>query len=330
MKISVLTLLVSILFACTPKIQNDGGGNVIPDGPYFGQSVGQSAEMFAEGIVSRSYQELNSVFSPDGNEFYFTIADPGRSFYTIMYYTKNEAGVWSGPAVAPFSGHYGDADPYITSDGNQLYFISKRPKGPMLGPSNDFDIWKVERTDGGWSEAIRLDSIINTPQNEFYVSATDDGSIFYSAQYDGGLGNGDIYQAIPSNGSYEIHNLGPAINTPTGEGDPYVSPDGQMIIFMSWGREDDMGRGDLYISFKKEGEWAPAKNLGAQINSTQFEYCPMVSPDGKYFFWTSYKSSPLESSAGYTYEEYLKRIDGPDNGMGNVYWIQADILEQFR
>ena len=42
-------------------------------GDYFGLNADTIAQVFAEGIVSREFQELNAVFSPDGNEFYFDV-----------------------------------------------------------------------------------------------------------------------------------------------------------------------------------------------------------------------------------------------------------------
>ncbi len=42
-------------------------------GPYLGQQPpGMTAEMFAPDVVSTDQSEVNSVFSPDGEEFYFT------------------------------------------------------------------------------------------------------------------------------------------------------------------------------------------------------------------------------------------------------------------
>jgi WD40-like Beta Propeller Repeat len=50
-------------------------------------------------------------------------------------------GQWSRPEIAPFSGRYMDADPYVTSDGKQLFFISNRPVDPKSEQLNDnFDI----------------------------------------------------------------------------------------------------------------------------------------------------------------------------------------------
>jgi len=298
---------------------------------YFSEVADTTAQIFAEGIVSKNYQELNAVFSSDGKEFYYTLANPQRSFCTILMYSLDENGNWQGPKIAPFSGRYSDIDPYITSDNKRLYFISQRPINEKGNDeSKDFDIWFTNRTENGWSDAIRLDTTINTSRNEYYVSATDDGSIFYSAEYEGTLGSSDIYEARPNNGGFEVSNLGDAINSQSMDGDPYVSPDGNMIIFMSRRREDNFGSGDLYISFKKEGIWQKAQNLGSQINSKSFEYCPMMSPDGKYFFWTSYRYDPINNPDGYTYESYLKKLESTKNGLGNIYWIKADVLEKFR
>ena len=328
----VFALLIFTL-SCSPKEQPpkiEKAKKLLPSGDYFGLNADTTVQVFAEDIVSREFQELNAVFSPDGNEFYFTIADPGRSFYTIVFYKRNEVGEWEGPEVAPFSGSYSDADPFFSPDGKKLYFISQRPLDDTVDEPKDFDIWVVEKKEDGWGSATNLGAPINTDKNEYYVSVTKDGSIFYSGEYKGGKGYGDIYEAKLVEGKYVVENLGDAINSPTGEGDPYVSPEGDMLIFMSWGRPDDLGRGDLYISFKENGVWRKAVNLGEKINSKSFEYCPMMSPDGNYFFWTSYRSSPLYSKEPRTYEAYLQRLNNYDNGLGNVYWIKSEVLESYR
>ncbi len=329
----LLFILIILISSCTSNNSSntEKSKKKLPKGDYFGLTASTTAQMFAKGIVSREFQELNAVFSPDGNEFYFTIADPLRTFYTIVFYKKNKNDEWEGPEVAPFSGSYSDADPYFSSDGKRLFFISKRPITKTETKSKDFDIWVTDRIKTGWSEPQRLSPTINTEANEFYVSVTDDESVYYSAQYKGGYGYGDIYVAREdANGKQIVENLGEAINTDKGEGDPYVSPDGKMLIFMSWGREEDLGGGDLYISFKENGKWSKAKNLGPKINSSAFEYCPMLSPDGKYFFWTSYRSSPMYTQTARDYDDFMGKLNDVDNGLGNVYWIDAKVLEEFR
>jgi Tol biopolymer transport system component len=94
-------------------------------GPYLGQSSpGLKPVIFAPGIVSTEKNELNSVFTPDGKEFYFSSFDPGRG-YTIMV-MKESAGGWTSPRTASFSGRYSEVDMFITHDGKYFFFTSGR------------------------------------------------------------------------------------------------------------------------------------------------------------------------------------------------------------
>jgi len=68
------------------------------------------------------------------------------------------------------------------------------------------------------------------------------------------------------------------------------------MIVSSSGRPDDLGKGDLYILFKKEdGSWTRLKNMGNIINSPETDYCPMLSPDGKYLFYTSSRKGNMDA-----------------------------------
>jgi hypothetical protein len=82
-----------------------------------------------------------------------------------------------------------------------------------------------------------------------------------------------------------------------------VSPDESYVIFCSE-RPGGKGKGDLYISFKdKTGEWQPAKILDAGINTEAYEFCPFVTSDGKYLFFSR---------------------------DGDIYWMSAQLLEGFK
>ena len=100
----------------------------------------------------------------------------------------------------------------------------------------------------------------------------------------------DIYRARWQNGAFAPpENLGEGVNTTFGEVDPYVAPDQSFVVFSATGRPDDLGGGDLYISEQANGAFGPARHLGAGINSVAREYCPIGSPDGRYFFFTSFR-----------------------------------------
>ncbi|HEY5614975.1 MAG TPA: hypothetical protein VIL52_03060 [Bacteroidota bacterium] len=235
------------------------------------------------------------------------------------------SGQWTKPVVLPFSGQYNDYDPCFSADGKKMYFCSNRPV-PGKDRSN-FDLYVVERTTTGWGEPQNLGPAVNTDGNEFYPSVANDGTLIFSANREGGKGGFDIYMSSLVDGKYsEPVNLGDSINVATSEIDNYLAPDKSYIIFAGYGRPDSYGGGDLYISFWKDGAWTKARNLGPKINSNQREYCPIVTPDGKYFFWTSFRSfvdKPLEKPI--TYDELIKQLRGALNGNGNIF--QIDISE---
>jgi tricorn protease-like protein len=64
------------------------------------------------------------------------------------------------------------------------------------------------------------------------------------------------------------------------------------------------------------------------FNSTADEFSPKFSPDGKYFFWSSARSVIDKPSAKkLTYAEILKRFHSPQNGLGDIYSIEAPALK---
>lgn len=90
------------------------------------------------------------------------------------------------------------------------------------------------------------------------------------------------------------------INTPTNEGAPSLSADGQTLIFTAcetgdglWGgNREGIGSCDLFFSIKSGNNWQPAKNLGSGINSGSWESQPSYSADGRTLYFIRGKRSP--------------------------------------
>ncbi|MCX6556248.1 MAG: ankyrin repeat domain-containing protein [Candidatus Aminicenantes bacterium] len=256
------------------------------EGDYLGQKIpGLAPERFAPGTVSTEKSELNSVFSADGKEFYFAVQS-GPMKWVIMV-MKQENGRWSKPLPASFSGQYSDVDLFITPDNKRLFYSSNRPLAENGAAKKDFDIWMVERTTDGWSKPSNPGSPINSAEAEFYPSLTADGTLYFQSQRPDTLGSRDIYRSRPTDGKYEkIENLGAAINSTLFEGDALIAPKEDFLVF-SVDRPDSFGQGDLYISFRDANDgWTTPKNMGDKINSEYHENCPMLSPDGKFLFFT--------------------------------------------
>ncbi|MGI8470377.1 MAG: TolB family protein, partial [Pyrinomonadaceae bacterium] len=264
--------------------------------------------------------------TPDGKTLYFVRSTPGFNFWTILV-SQFKNGKWNTPEVAPFSGQYSDADPFITPDGAKLFFISDRPT--TAKPKSDTDIWMMEKTaSGAWGEPKNLESI-NSDTNEWYPTIAENGTLYFGSERAGGFGSSDIYRSRFADGKYQKpENLGDAINTGFNEYEPFIAPDESFLIFVSCKRADSVGGCDIYVSYNRNGAWTKPKNLGDKINSNRNEYSPKISLDGKYFFWTScrdFTTQPTRKKMNYN--ELMNRLNSAGNGLGDIYRIDVSALK---
>ena len=271
---------------------------------YLGQpQPGSTATVFAPGSISlETRYEFGSTFSADGKEFFFaTEVDHKPEIWTVKLVNN----AWTKPEKILTHDKYGYNDPFLSQDGKRLFFISDRALDGK-GDKKDIDIWYVERSKSEWSEPINAGAGINTNKNEYYISFTKNGRLYFSSN--GGTTaendkNFDIRSSEFANGKFQPSTkLSTAINTGNYEGDVYISPDESYIIYCSE-RPDNKGAGDLYISFKNSsGEWTPSKNMES-INSEAYEFCPYVTSDQKFLFFTR---------------------------SGEIYWVSTEVIEKYR
>jgi Tol biopolymer transport system component len=144
---------------------------------------------------------------------------------------------------------------------------------------------------------------------------------------DGGYGQMDIYSSKLTDGMYaEPQNLGKVINTSGYESWPFIAPDESYLLYES----DD---GDLMISFRNEdASWAPPKNLSEKMNFTGGQdRFPLLSNDGRCLFFVSSKwLGPRYFDKPLTLEEVKAKAQSYSNGLGNVYWVDAKIIEDIK
>jgi Tol biopolymer transport system component len=274
--------------------------------------------LFAEGVVSTEEYESHPAFTPDGGTLYFVRSTPEFTDWSI-YVTQYVGGEWSTPVVAPFSGKHRDADPFITSDGQQLYFISDRPVDGA--PKEDMDIWVLDRTgDGEWGAPRNLGEPVNTTASEWFPTVATSGALYFGSSRPGGHGNTDLYRAQWRGDAFEAPtNLGAELNSAAEEFEPCVAPDESFLVFMSLGRPDSRGGGDLYLSRRTDGRWAPAQHLGPTINGPGLEISPYLSPDGHYFFFSSARGAGRPTNS--------ERPRQPRNGLGDIYQMDLPALQ---
>lgn len=284
-------------------------------------------QLVEEGVVSTALYERDMAISPDGKEMFYTVLVRPAMFQTLVYRHKLENGRWSAPQVAGFSGHYSDLEPAFTADGKKLFFCSNRPLSGQQ--PKDFDIWYVEKQNGQWTNPQNLGAPVNAAGDEFYPSIAQNGNLYFTATRKNGVGKEDIFVARWQNGQYhEPEPLDTEVNSKLYEFNAFISPDEEFILFTSYGRPDDKGGGDLYVSFKDANDhWQPAVNC-TMLNSEKLDYCPYVSVDKKTLYFTSERHNFSSSFPGraITFSEIQQMSSGALNGNGNIYQIPFDNL----
>ena len=315
--------LIFISFFLLPLFLNAQLGNT-----WFNQSLpGKKLTMFAPDIISDEFGNRDMAISPKGDEIFYTMQYNYGMLSTILY-SKKINGKWSLPQVADFSGRYKDLEPSFSFDGTKLYFSSNRPLADT-GSEKDYDIWYVTKANGKWAKPVNMGSPVNTDKDEYYASVAKNSNIYFTRSVD--AREEDIMICKFTDGKYsEAESLPDSINSIGDEFNAFVDPDENYIIFSGYKRKDGFGNGDLYISKKNEkGEWQHAKNLGAIINSAKLDYCPYVTPDKKYFFFTSNRHDIKTSfKKAKTLKELKTMMHNPLNGFDNIYWIEADEILQ--
>jgi len=282
--------------------------------------------LFAKGILSDGLNNRDFAISPTGDEIFFTIQGPRFALSSILRLVKKD-GKWSKPEVAPFSGKWRDLEAAFSPDGQFIYFSSDRP---VSGDTKkDFDIWRVKRLPGGkYGEPENLGPVVNSAKNEFYPSVTRSGNLYFTVEADYGKGSEDIVICKPNGTGFgKPESLPEDINTKYDEFNAFVDPDEQFILFSSYGRPDDMGGGDLYISRKnKDGDWLPVKHLPALLNSAALDYCPYVTWDKQYMVFTSNRmSKTFANGKTKDYQQVNDLLNNPGNGSDDIYWVKFDV-----
>lgn len=303
----IFILLVIMIINCTQ--QSDFP---ILKGPHLGQKPpGMIPEIFLPNILNtEEMRAFGSVFSPDGDEFYFVYIEKSVDLSGGIARMRKVNNIWTRPEFPHFNSETWDNDMCLSTDGNLLIFRSFRALPDGNKSKDQAYLWFVERTENGWSSAKPL-YCGNEPVSTVYPSITEN-AILYFAHKRNGIGG--IYRTKPVNGIYGTpEHVFSAVDSIDTERDMFIAPDESYMIISCINHPDNTGGrrwGDLYVTFQRnDGTWIEEINMGNLINTGVVEYCPQVTPDGKYFFFTRYN---------------------PEAKRGNIYWMDAKIIENLK
>lgn len=237
-----------------------------------GLAVAQEAPRAA----SSELNDYNLNASADDHTRVFARSEADFRNARIMISVRTPSG-WTAPEPIGFSdARYSDSDPWLTPDGQTLYFISDRPTASR-GQRRDYDIWQALRTAGGWGDPKHLGEVVNSPGQELGPEVHD-GRLYFASSRPGGVGGLDIYSVPLDGAAYGAPGRLPApLNSAASESDFTLVSNGQIALF--WRMVGDQG---LIHAARRtaDGGWETPRALPATVNRGPFNFTPQLSPDG--------------------------------------------------
>lgn len=233
--------------------------------------------------VSSNQFESHAAFDPRTGDLYFVRSAPNFTGWHLLMSHCTDAG-WSHPIPPAFAAPGLEADPWFTSDGRTLYFISNRSTDGVQRP--DLDVWRVSRDrHGRWGLPLRLPAPINSATNEWFPRLGADHWLYFGSARPGGLGKTDIWRARADHkGHWVVENLGPNINTSGDEFEALPTPDGTRMFLMA--------DGALFQSQRTAAGWSPREKLAKEINVNGSEVGATVSASGRSLLFSRDTGSP--------------------------------------
>lgn len=292
-----------LLFAAVMLTNHVHANEAFPrlEGPWLGQTPpGLTAQLFAPDIISiNGRYEFGVSFSPDLTEVYFTAFEEQENVDSSprIMYSKIENAQWTQPQAANFTGGRMSYElvPHVSLNDNRIYFTARSDDPKASG------IWYVTRSKGGWSEAKRFDSAINTGKfSDFNQSANGD-TVFSN------MSERKMYTAENKNGTLTTPK---AIDIEFGF-HGFISPANDYLLVNSRHRGDKSRKdNDLYVYFKEQdGTWSSPINLGEGVNTPYSETVPRITPDGKYLFFGRYNEP---------------------GDVSNIYWVSTEVITRLK
>lgn len=150
------------------------------------------------------------------------------------------------------------------------------------------------------------------------------------------LGQDKQIQTLNHITHFEITEL-QTLNSSLRETNIFITPEGKYMFFMSdrgeqkWslknGKYNGKARfdGDLWFSVKKDGTWQPPICLDSTINTEFGEDEPMISPDGQFVVFQSWKSDWKQTGGPYYIAELAGNTWSKPLGLGggiNLFFIR--------
>ncbi|MCC7333310.1 MAG: OmpA family protein [Flavobacteriales bacterium] len=239
------------------------------------QSKGyEKAKPFSHQINTQ-FHDGPACISNDGKTMYFTRAEKNEKGAKLgnklkIFWATLEGKKWKKITEFKYnSPTYSVAHPWISDDGNRLFFSSDMPGG-----FGKMDIYMCTKEIDKWGAPVNLGNEVNTAENEVFPYFRKD-ILYFSSDGLSGYGGLDIYSVYQSDNWKNIKNLKTQLNSSKDDFGIFFIDDENG--YFSSNREGGMGKDDIYkfvykkvinetaINGKLEYDKLPASNVGITL-----------------------------------------------------------------
>jgi len=246
--------------------------NSFSNKPYLSIFYAKEGKGFAK--AKKFSTQLNSLYhdgpvciTPDDKTIYFTRVNKEERGKDYTNKLKIYTAVLSGKKwkdITPFkynSDDYSVAHPWVSENGNYLFFASDMPGG-----FGGMDIYVSTKENDAWSKPENLGSAVNTSENEAFPYFRK-GTLYFSSEGHSGYGGMDVFSSLQSEKWANIENLKTPLNSSKDDFGIYFTDDENG--YFSSDREGGMGSDDIY-SFT----WQPLEELTSMQGLLEYEKLP--------------------------------------------------------
>lgn len=227
-----------------------------------------SPVIFKDGILFCSDRRFSSL--KDRTAF------DGMRLYNIYMAERIDSSDWTNPVElkSERSSLFNNGPLCFTSDGRSVYFTSEVETGKATRKRKFRNHSGIFIADLSGSDLVSLRPFkYNNPLYDVgQPSISRDGKyLYFSSDMPGGQGGSDLYYCELINGEWSNPvNMGPKVNSASGENYPYMHPSGR--LYFTSNRTGGLGKLDVYYTALTNSIWEEPAHMPEPINSESDDF----------------------------------------------------------